>query len=139
MQQIAVRAVNLNGIDAEPRRSPCRIRERIAHARDALGVERRWRMPAVIIWNVGRRYGLPAFRMIWCEMFSPLPRHFARRFASGVRELNRDRHRGPATHTLDDTADCLLGLVGPETDVGVSDAAFGNNRGGFNREKRRTR
>src|SRR3954451_23301589 len=119
MQQVAMRAMDLDGVDAETCRTSRGVRESVADARESFGVERGRRVPALVIRQRGGRNSLPAIGVIRRELLATLPGDFGRRFAACVCELDRDRHPGPATDGLERPTDCLLRLVRPEPDVGV--------------------
>src|ERR1700730_8491784 len=68
VQQIAVRAVELDGIDTEPRGALCRRSEGFTHPREALSVEGDRRVLAVLVRDRRRRDRLPGVCTIGCGL-----------------------------------------------------------------------
>src|SRR6185436_7422647 len=97
MQQVAVRAMVLHGVNAETCRASRGVRKGVANAREPFGVEGSRRVPALVIRQRGGRNSLPAIAVIRRELLATLPRDFGRRLAARMGELDRDRHPGPAT------------------------------------------
>src|SRR5258708_29455346 len=97
MQEIAVRRVQLKGIDAEPVRAFCGCDERVAHALEASRVERQRRELALLVRHRGWTFGLPA-ALVSRDLLPAVPRHVARSLAAGMGELHRNRGLGMLAH-----------------------------------------
>jgi hypothetical protein len=54
-------------------------------------------------------------------------------------QLERDRDVGPASNAVERPADGGFSLVVPQPDIRPGDAALRKNRGGFDRQQRRSR
>src|SRR5262252_11225987 len=98
MQQITMGDVKLDQIDAKPCGPRGRFRERIAHQPKPFPIERNGRRFAIGIWYRGRRYRLPAERIVRRELRSTLPRHFGGSLAARVIQLNANRYIRPASN-----------------------------------------
>ena len=77
--------------------------------------------------NLDRRDGLPAMGVIR-DLRAALPGQVCRGLAPRMGKLDGDRHRRPAAHALHDPAHCVLGRVVPQADIGIADAALGDDR-----------
>ncbi len=89
MQQITVRAVQLDGVDAEPFGAPGGGDKGVADAFQAGVVDRVRRAFALLVRNGGGSFGLPAAFFQW-QQLPAVPRPRARRLAAGMGELHRD-------------------------------------------------
>ncbi len=135
MQQIAVRAVKLDGVEAEPRRSLGRGDERIANPREAFAVERQRRVVLRSKRHGGGRDGLPAAILIGTDLPAARPWHMGRGFSSRMGELDGDRHVGMPAHGFENPRERRLVLVGPETEVVRADATLRDDGGRFDDEE----
>ena len=140
MQQIAVRAVDLHRVEAEPRgaRAPPR-RTPSRMLRQPRAIERNRRMLSVGERHGRRRNRLPAAWRIRRDLRAALPRHARRCLAAGVRELDRDRHVGPAAHALEHPRQRRFGVVRPQPEIARRDPPLGHHRRRLDRQQRRAR
>jgi len=98
MQQVAVRGMDLDPLDAQPRGAAGGGHEGLAHARQALGVERERRVLAGRMRHGRGREGLPAAGLAGTDLRAAFPGRAARGLASRVAELHRDGHRRMGAH-----------------------------------------
>jgi hypothetical protein len=139
VQQIAVRAVELDGIDTEPRGTLGRRSEGFTHPREALSVEGDRRVLAVLVRDRRRRDRLPAVCMIGCDLHPVFPRYLRRGLATGVRQLNGNLHVGPAADAFQHPGDRGFCRVVPESHIGVGDPCVGQDGSRLDGQQRRTR
>lgn len=71
-------------------------------------------------------------RVRWPPAF---PRQIGRRLAAGVRQLDADRHRRPASYRLQHLGQGLLGRIVVQTKIGVTDAPFRHHRRRFENQQ----
>src|SRR5260221_1911926 len=74
VQQIAVRAVELDGMDSEPGGAPGRCNEGLSRPREPVSVEGDRRVIAVLLGDRRRRERLPATCTVGCDLHPPFPR-----------------------------------------------------------------
>ena len=120
MQQIAVRGVDLDAVEAQRDRRRLVRQERKRRRRDGAPSRR----------TVGG--DRPA---IIGDLSAALPGNLGGGLASGVRELNRERHVRIPPYARKDATHRRLGLVGPQADIGVGDPALGQNGGRLDGQK----
>ncbi len=123
MQQVAVRGVDLDGVEPDARGAPRSHRKRIAHALQSGAIERHRRQFARPIGIGGWRYGRPA-TLARHDLLAAAPRHVARRLAPGMRKLDRQRHRRMAAHRCKRPAERAFALVRPQPEIVRRDAPF---------------
>ncbi len=105
VQQIAVRAVQLDQVETQPQAALDRRYKRRLHALEADCVERHRRVPGLVVGNRRGRKGRPGqIGRIGLRQRSPaLPRPLRRGLAPGMAELNAQFHMGhPAPRPFDD-------------------------------------
>ena len=110
MQQIAVRAVQFERIDAEPLGTFGGIHERVADAREAGSVERGRRGLALLVRHRRRRHRLPAAWLAERDLLPAVPWPRARALAASMGELHRDGGFRMLAHRSEDRLQ--RGLVG---------------------------
>ena len=98
VQQVAVRRMDLDAVDAEARGALRRGREVGADLLHAGGVERVRRLLAGRMRHGRRRDRGPAAGLVVRHLRAALPRRAARGLAAGVRELHADRDRRVRAH-----------------------------------------
>ena len=139
MQEIAVRAMQLDRVDAEPVGALRRIDERIAHAREPGGIERQRRQtrrPCAASRTALRSASrLRASGICW----PPSHGRVAGALAAGMRELHRDRGFGMLAHRGQDRPECGFGGVVVKPEAARRDAPDRFHMGGLDAEHRRTR
>src|SRR5258705_13385214 len=82
VQEIAVRRVYLERVDAEPVGAPGRRHKRLAHPLKARRVERMRHRLALLLRHGGWRIGRPA-ALAKRDLLAAVPRHVARALAAG--------------------------------------------------------
>jgi len=97
MQQIAVGAVQFEGIEAQPLGALRGRHECIAHALKPQRIERERRQFAVLVRHHGGSFGLPA-AVREGDLLAAIPWRMARSLAAGVGELHRHRDSGMLAH-----------------------------------------
>jgi hypothetical protein len=138
MQQVAMRAVQLDGVDAQRLRALRGLHEGRLHAQQAGGVERQWCRLAGRMRQGRRRHRLPR-ALVRPERLAAFPRDVARRLAPGVAELDRDGHARVAADRLQHARHRGLGRVVVQTHVLRRDAADGLDRRGLDDQQARAR
>jgi hypothetical protein len=93
VQQVAVRGVDLERVEAEALGAPRRAREVVADLLQAGGVERGGRVLAGAVRHRRRRDGAPAAGLAEADLRAAVPGRAARRLAAGVGELHRQLDR----------------------------------------------
>lgn len=78
-----------------------------------------------------RRHGGPATRIVGRQLATAVPRAVHRGLATGMAELDAQRHRRPAADAGQYLCQRGLGAVIPKAQVGPADAATRLDRGGF--------
>ena len=97
MQEIAVRAVQLDRVDAQAIRALCAVDEGVADALQASRIERQRRRLAILVRHRRRRHSLPAaFRLR--DQLAAFPGPRTRPFAAGMGKLHRDGRGGMFSH-----------------------------------------
>jgi len=132
-------AVQLDGVDPQPVRPLRRGDEGIPDAIHPGAVERRRCVIPRRKRRGRRRDDLPTICIARRDLLATLPRDFGRRLAAGMRELDRDRHVGPAPHPLERPRHRRLGGVVPQPDVAIGDPPLGQHRGRLDRQQRGAR
>ena len=138
MQQIAVRGVHLDGVDAEPLGALGRRHEGVAHALQPRRVERQRRRLALLVRD--RRGALrPPAAFGERDQLPAVPRRVARCLAAGMREL--DHHGGlrALAHRGQDRLQRGFGGVVVEAETAGRDAADRLHRGRLDAEDRSPR
>ena len=123
VQQIAVRHVQLDGVEPATHGTPRRKRKCIAHAVDVVLGHRTRRRPIGAERDRGRRNGLPRIGRRGAALPPRLPRHARGALASGVRELDADLRGTDPMAMVDDARQRRFAGVGIETETTVADAA----------------
>nr|GEU28584.1 hypothetical protein [Tanacetum cinerariifolium] len=139
VQQVAVRGMDLDGVDADVRRPARRCREAVADAAQAVLVERGGRHVVVADRHGGRRDRLPAVRLAGGDLQTALPRPLHRRLAARVVQLHRNRHGRPAPHRFQRAAHGGGRGVVVQAHVGMADAPFRQHGRRFDGEQRGAR
>ncbi|CAN5324839.1 hypothetical protein BH09PSE3_BH09PSE3_25310 [soil metagenome] len=139
MQQITMRAVQLDHINAQPFRTLCRRNERVAHPVQTAAIECGWRVVVLVKWQIRWRYRLPAVRYGRRNLFAAIPRQVARRLSPGVCKLDRDGHIRMAAHRFQSAGHRRFGRIVVQTDIAIGDPSFGHDRRRFDRQQRRSR
>ena len=123
MQQIAVRAVQLDGIEAEPHGPLRGLAEGGGDAREALGVERLGRRPLGSEGNGRGRDGRPSV-LAGSERLAALPRPLAGRLAPGVPDLDGKARAGrrDAPRRVEHARERRLVGIRVEAEAAVRDA-----------------
>ena len=123
MQQIAVRAVQLDGIEPEANGALRGLTEGGSDAREALGVERLGRRPLRGEGNGRGRHRRPGV-LAGRERLAPLPRPLAGRLAPGMSDLDRKARAGrrDAPRRVEDARERRLVGVRVEAEAAVRDA-----------------
>ena len=134
MQQVAMRSMQLEGVDAQRVGALGGPHEGLLDARQAGGIERDRRRIALRVRQRRWRRGRPA-AFVGAQRLAAAPGHVARCLAPGVAELHGDRHAGVATHGRQPARQRGLVVVRVEAEVGRRDAAFGLDRGGLDDEQ----
>ena len=140
MQQVAVRGMDLERVEAEPRGAPRRAREVVADLLQAGGVERRRRVLAAR--RAARADGataLPAARLAERDLRAAFPRRAARGLAAGMRELHRQLDRRVGAHGAQHAGQRGFVGVAVQAEVGRRDPALGRDRGRLDDQQRRAR
>src|SRR4051812_43904413 len=102
MDEVAVREVQLDRIEAEAIRAPSALYEGITNACEAGGIEgARWVLGLEVRHRRGGN-GLPATWRIGGELRAAVPRRARRGLATGMRELDADRHRAVPANLRED-------------------------------------
>ena len=137
VQQVAVRAVQLDRGEIEPGGAPAasakasRMRSSPARSSSSGGFS------SVSERERRGRDGLPAVRLVGRNLLAAVPRLVGRGLAAGMAELDRDRHVRPAPHARQHPRHRLLVGVRPQAGVAVADAPFRRDRGRLDRQQRR--
>ena len=100
IDQVAVRAVELDGIDSELRGALRRRNEGLTHPGEAGSVEGDRRVLAILVGDRRRRHRLPPVCMVGWDLHAAFPRHLSRGLAAGMCQLNSDPDVGPAPDAL---------------------------------------
>src|SRR5258708_16127374 len=101
MQQVAVRRVDFECVDAEPVGAPRRRDERLAHALKAARVERARRQLALLVRHGRWTLRLPA-ALGKRNLLAAVPRHMAGALAAGMSKLHSHRGFGMLAHLVKD-------------------------------------
>ena len=111
--QIAVRVVQLDGVEADPHRALRRIHERLAHPRDVIHGRHPRHMPVRAERNGRWRDRLPRV-LIGRQRAAALPRPLRRSLAAGMRDLDAELGGAGAAAVGDDARQRRLVVVGVE-------------------------
>ena len=134
VQQVAVRGVDLDDVEARGHGAAHGIAESGEHRLEVARLEGAWRDPALAEARLGRRDGRPglvaALEVCLRERAVAEPGTRHARLASGVRELDR-RCRALALHELSDTRKARDVRIVPDAGIAVRDAPAALDRGGF--------
>jgi hypothetical protein len=123
VEEIAVRRVELDEIEAEPVGAPCGRDEIGGHLGDVLARHRPRRVPARVERHRRRGHGLPR-PLVGLEGRAALPSHMHRGLASGVGQLDPDLGVAVSAAGLEDTRQGRLVGVRVEAEAAVRDAAL---------------
>ena len=136
VQQVAVRHVQLDGLEAEPHGPPDRIHEGAPHALDAVLVERGRNGPALVERERRRRDRLPGV-LVGGEGGSSLPRPARRGLAAGMSDLDAEAGAGQGDRPGGGKHARHGALVGVRIKprVAVRDAADALDGGGLHHDK----
>src|ERR1700733_1438137 len=138
VQQVAVRAMQLDGVDTQSARPPRGFDKGLANALEPHDIERERLEFAVLVRHIGRSHRLPP-ALGERYLLTPLPRLVARSLAARMGQLNRDRDRRmPADRSENRTQRRFRGVI-PQTEASGRDAADGLDMGRLHAEHRRTR
>jgi hypothetical protein len=131
VQQVAVCRMDLDKIDAQPRRAARRLRKRVANTGEPLAIQRDRRVLAFLVGKRRGRFRLPAGRLAGRDLRAALPGHPGGRLAAGMGKLDADRHVRIAPHRPEHPLQRRLVGIVPQAKVVGRDSAFGSHRGGF--------
>ena len=92
MQQITVRAMELDRIEPEPGGSSCRLHESVTNGGEPVVIEGHRRILTFCEGDGRRRHRLPAAILARPDLPTALPRCVRRCLAPRMRELDGDRH-----------------------------------------------
>ncbi len=139
VQQIAVREVQLERVDADRFRAPRGGDECLLHPHETRGIERGGRRFACGMRNRRRRDGRPSARGRR-DQRAAFPRALRRALPAGVRELQGDCHRRclPA-RARKAVAQCAFRGVVVQAEASWRDASIGRHRSGLDRHHARPR
>lgn len=135
MHQIAMRGMQFDQLQAQALGTLCRCDEGVNHSIDPRLIQRLWRRLPCAKRHRRCGHGLPAMRMIGCDGLAAFPRQIGRRLAAGMRQLDADRHRRPASYRLQYLGQGLLGRIVVQTKIGVTDAPFRHHRSRFENQQ----
>ena len=138
VQEIAVRGMHLDGIDAEPLGALGGGDERLAHALEPRRIERQWRRLALLVRN-GRRALHPPAAFGDRNQLAAVPRRVARRLAAGMGELHHDGGLRALAHRGQDRLQRRFGGVVVEAETARRDTAARLHGGRLDAEDRRPR
>jgi hypothetical protein len=124
MQQVTMRGVQLDGVDADQSRAHRGIGKGLLDARQSGGVQRLWRRLAGRV-RQGRRCQRQPAAVTGRDQLSAVPGCAAGCLATGVRELDRHRHGGMAPRSRQNPGQRGLRRVGPQAQVTGADASLG--------------
>ena len=139
VQQVAVRPVQLEPVDAEGQRPPRRGDEAVADPLQALGIEGVGCRLALPVREGGGCLRAPAVGSLGVDLGAAVPGDAARGLAARMVDLDRDRHRRVAAHRVEDAAERTLGLVGIEPEIAGRDPGFRRDRCRLQGEEARPR
>lgn len=138
MQQIAMRTMHFDAVDAQPRRAPRRPGERFLHAQEARGIEReRWRLFR-LVRNRGWRERHPA-AIGDGDQRTAFPRLAARCLAARMRELHRHGDLRILADRREYRTQRGFGHVVPEAEITGRDASVGLDGGRLDEQHARAR
>jgi hypothetical protein len=124
MQQVTMRGVQLDGVDADLLRAHRGIGKGLLDACQSCGVQRLWRRFAGRV-RQGRWCQWQPAAIAGRDQLSAVPGCAAGCLAPGVRELDRHRHGGMAPRSGQNPGQRGLRRVGPQAQVAGADAALG--------------
>ncbi|MNY30711.1 hypothetical protein D3C86_1648340 [compost metagenome] len=139
VQQVAVRAVQLDAVDAEPRGALGCGDEIVTNLAHAGLVQRQGRHFVRAMRHCRRRHGLPAARLVRADLRTALPGRLARRLAARVRKLHAHRNGGILAHRVQHAAQRGLVGIAVQAEVVRRDAALGRHRRGLDDQQPGTR
>ena len=120
--------MQLDRVDAQARRPACGIDEALPQGRKAGGIECAGRRFGRQVRHLRRPHRLPAAIGL-ADQLPALPGTTARGFATGMTELNGNRHRGDWPDRFQDARQSRLGVVIPQTKAAGGDAPDRLDRG----------
>ena len=139
MQQIAVRAMDLDTVEAEPRGAAGRPHEVLAHTVQSRSVERDRNVLAVRMRHGRGGHGFPARRLIRRNLRAAFPRRSARRLAAGVAQLDGDGHGRMRSDRRQHPGQRGLVRIGVQAEVLGRDPPLRRNRRGLQDHEARAR
>jgi hypothetical protein len=139
VQQVAVRGVDLEAVEAEAGGAARGGREVGADLLHPVGVEGERRLFSA---RMGKRRGrdrAPAARLAQRNLRAALPWNLTRCLAAGMCELHADPDRRVGAHGAEDVRQRRFVGVAVETEVGVRDPSLGRDRGRLDDHQARAR
>ena len=136
MQQITVRAVQLDKVEAQAISTFRSGDKGVADAGEAVFVECLRRRPALVEWDRRGADRLPR-GVAGRQWAAALPRHLGRGLAAGMGELDAELGTAPAPAQRDDRGERRLVLVGIETETTRRDAPCRLDAGRFEDQQTR--
>ncbi len=138
MQQISMRAMELDGVDTDIRGALGGSPEVIAQSGEVAIGEHLRRMLVGAKGKRGGGNGLPSAFVLYRYLLTAKPWFFGRCFPTGMGQLHGNRHVGPVPNVVENVGHCSLRSGIPETDVGVAYATFRRYRRRLDRQRRST-
>src|SRR6187402_2038205 len=138
MKEIAVAAVDLECVQAEPCRATRSGGEGITHTMQAVAIQRHRRDLVISLGHGRGRAGDPA-SVAFMQLGAPLPGYVARGLAPRMCELQRNRHRRHLAYRGEYGAQRRFRRVVPQAEIAGRDPADRFHRGAFDDQKACTR
>src|ERR1700733_1258651 len=138
VQQIAVRAMQLDGVDTQPAGAPRGFDEGLANALEPHDIEYERLQLAILVRHLGRPHRLPS-SLGERYLLPPLPRLVTRPLAARMGQLNRNRDRRIPSDRSKNRPQRRFGGVIPQTEASRGDAADGFDMGRLHAEHPRAR
>src|SRR3984957_10377689 len=138
VQQIAVRAMQLNGVDTQPAGAPRGFDEGLANPLEPHDIEYERLQLAILVRDLRRPHRLPS-SLGERYLLPPLPRLVTRSLAARMGQLNRNRDRRMPAPRSENRPQRRFGGVVPQTETSRRDAADGLDMGRLHAEHRRAR
>lgn len=135
MHQITMRGVQFDQLQAQPFGTRCRCDEGVHHGIDSRLIQCLRRRLSLAERQRRCRHGLPAMRVVGRDGLAAFPRQIGRGLAPGMRQLDADRHRRPASYRLQYLGQRLLGRIIVQPKIGVTDAPFRYHCGRFENQQ----
>jgi hypothetical protein len=139
MQQVAMRAVQLDAVEAGAHRTHRRVDEGTAHAHQAGVVQRQGSHFARRVRQRRRRHGQPAAGLVRAHLLAAVPGRVARRLAARVAELDRQLDRRLHAHGAHHLGQRRFLRVVVQSDAAAGDPAVAFDRGGLDDQQPGTR